>query len=234
MFKKAVLAMSLCMIATTAFAADRDIEVQMREGQTASLGPCGGTATVRREEGTLKVFISNTRDCSNIKINGKEIGKLKNGAGTETIELNEHIGSNNFQVEAVSNKGKTSVRIDINSYLQPVRREQTYNVYSPADFSLSTGIFGRKEASLQDCGGQVYLTGSGNSTTLNFSGIQNCSNFDVMTSDGRSVLYPNTKIGRGNSSLPLIAGQGSSLKVIVKSDTSKHYDIFVVNYLSVF
>lgn len=213
----------------------------------AALPNCKGNVALKREDGTLILVVNNTSNCTNVFMEGgygyesmTRVGKIENGVGTEYIGLNERIGNNTFRVLLTSNTGKTAGWITITSTVEPPRRPPTYNPYAAPDFTLSTSYFGRKWAALSDCGGSVYLTVEYGTVYLNFSNVAKCSNFDVLTANGDNANYNSEKINapNGNRSekirIPnrLYDVGRNSVKVVVKSNSGKTYDMFRINFVA--
>ncbi len=98
MYQKAILSLLLAFGVSSAFAnPNASVDIKLQEGESSGLGPCGGYAVVGREHGTLVLTISNSHNCSNILMNGKQIGKLRGGRGSQSIGLDEHIGHKGFR-----------------------------------------------------------------------------------------------------------------------------------------
>ena len=232
MFKKALLALSLTVGVSSAFAnspQNRHVSVNLSEGQTSSLGFCGGTASAFRVHGTLELQISGAHNCSNIFKNGQEVGKLENGRGSETFGLSEQVGQNTFRFVAKSGTGDTSATIFVSSYRRPVVRVPEISPRTPADFTLSSSKYGMWSANLDTCGGTASIRLIGNDVYLYLQGMSRCSMYDVLSADGMAINFPKTpitgpiRLGRNNS--------GEVLKMVVRSERGNvtgNYDVFRV------
>lgn len=233
MFKKSLLAISLTMIASSAFAnrsQDRHTSIKMVENQSiADIPFCGGSASVFRSQGTLEFQISEAHNCSNIFMNGVEVGKLKGGQGKTMIGLAEQIGPNKFTVRAQSGENKSSATFHITSYRQPIVRVPQISVNTPSDFTLSSSFFGLRASALETCGGQASIRIISGSVYLYLIGMQKCSEYDILTADGQAVDFPKQpvtgaiRLGADNS--------GHSFKMVVRSqrgNVTGNYDVFRV------
>ncbi len=224
-----------------------EVSLQWGGNAYAELPNCKGSVALKREDGTLTLVVSNTSNCTNVFMEGGygyesmvRVGKIENGAGTERIGLNEKIGSNKFRVLLTSNSGKTAGWVTIQSHVQPPRRSSAYDPKASPDFTLSTSFFGRRWAPLNDCGGSIYLTVEYGSVYLNFNNVAKCSNFDVLTANGDDANYSKQKINGpdGNRSekirIPnhLYDTGRNTVKVVVKSNSGKNYDIFLIKFVA--
>lgn len=95
-------------------------------------------------------------------------------------------------------------------------------------------------AQLADCGGYVQLSkDSAGRAVLTFTNVQKCSNFDILKSNGSYSSYKEQKIGsEGNRSetftIPFNQTEfgGNTVKVVVKSNSAKTYDVFNLEFWS--
>ena len=219
------------------------LNAQSNMGQTIEISLCHGQVRLERQFGTLVLKVMSPDHCSDVYVkdaahpNITKIGHFKGGQGDLEIGLAETYGANSFEVLLTSGSGKTATRIKVYSFkARPVEPKVNFNNSAP-DFSLSTNLFGRKWAMLDDCGGTVTLEVGGGSVYLNFSNVKNCSNFDILSDNGAATNYKEQKIGNeGNRSeriaLPREIYQGGSntIKVVVKSGSKKTFDVFNVKF----
>ncbi len=210
-----------------------------------SLNKCLGSIRLERNEGTLELVVSNTKNCSNVyqKLEDGEwklIGDLDYGRGDERIGLPEKVGKNKFLILLASNTGKTSALITVNSTVAP-KVKSKINPKGPADFSLSTSKFGRRWSPLEECGGSVTLSIEGGTVYLYFQRLNNkkCSLFDVLSSDGDDLDYRAQKIGSQAERTEKIAlprrfydAGINDIKVIVRSESGKTGDMFRVKFFA--
>ena len=98
-------------------------------------------------------------------------------------------------------------------------------------------------ASLPDCGGTIKVTESDNQgsdqVNIVFKDVVNCSNFDILSSNGDAVNYPNKKLQgedrarSGSFTLPKrVLGEGfNSIQVRVQSNSRKTMDTINVLFI---
>ncbi len=205
-----------------------NFEMSERASSVPKIPFCGGSASVQRLGGTLYLVISNTHNCSDITMDGKLIGHLHDGEGTDYVGLKERVGQNSFIVRAQSENGNTSATFHVQSYRQPAPKNQI-NASSPADFTLSTTLFGLRSGYLDDCGGEAFLIISGGKAYVDLSRMQRCGEYDILAVDGRPVEFPKTSIG---APIQLgYLGQDNTYKIVVRSQNAKktgNYDVFDV------
>ncbi len=245
--KSLVLGLATLVLSVNVLAVSEQYSMSWPSDRVESLNACKGSAQLIRRDGNFYLKVQDAASCSNISIQEADgqmvkVGKLKGGEGVEYIALNEHFGKNQFVVVAESNSGKTSATITVTSFVAPPPPKPpvaTINPNQPADFVLSTYLFGRRSASLGDCGGTVTLHKLGGQAALYFQNVQKCSNFDILKANGEYTRFADQKIGtEGNRTDDIVipgnmTEYGSNeIKVVVKSNSKKTYDIFKLQFFA--
>jgi hypothetical protein len=225
------------------------------EGQSSGvLTKCNTTVRLERDRNTntLNLIVDNVAGqvshCSNVWMQGADgqyvrVGKIAGGTAQEKIALGERYGQNTFKVKLESDKKKTAGEIEISSYVpkpKPKPQVEKISPNEPADFTLSNYVFGRRFAELGDCGGSVYMHVENGAVKLDFSNVAHCSNFDILSDNGSQTLFKDQKIEgtEGNRSdtkeIPreLYQSGANTIKVVVRSGTSKTFDVFRIMFLA--
>lgn len=186
-------------------------------GQSVALPTCGGYVQLSSTLfGYPALKIVNNSQCSNIQINGV----VYKSQDYEKIRIN--LGQTVARIH--SNSGKTWDDVVIN--------------YSPtysARFSNGQPVIG-----LSNCGGSASINVSGGQVNLVFRNVAQCSNFDILSSNGQGVNYPNQKIAGPNGNRsgsftlpPSLYQYGiNGVQVIVKSNSGKTADVLYVQFLA--
>jgi hypothetical protein len=255
--KSMFLFLVLSLLSVVAFAASSTLEI----GDEAYLSDCGGQIRVTKSaQGNgggeqLNLVFTGVRYCSNFDIvsaNGQSVGydnkKLQGSEGNRYASFTLpkrviELGYNNIVVVVKSNSGKHSDWI----------RLHFVEVAAPRYPSPSSGekhgyvtLTLNQEAYLDACGGMVSITRSpqgnngGEQVNLVFRGVENCSNFDILSNDGARINYPNKKLQgsagnyHGSFTLPkFVIDYGfNNVKVVVKSDSGKHSDTIKVAFVA--
>jgi hypothetical protein len=211
--------------------------------RTAYLEHCGGTArlTETYENGARRpsLQISGVQNCSNIIINGENSGKLDNGSAERTIY--EHSGLNINTITLESNSGKTSDTVRVQSFGETPVETPSYNPTVIYTFGVFASEFGSsKIASLPNCGGTAKVTVTdGETINVVFKNLQQCSKFDILKANDEKVDYPTKKIPAevdrqhgGSFTIPayLVKTGQNSIKVIVRSDSAKTYEVLLIRF----
>lgn len=230
-------------------------------GDEAYLSDCGGKVSVTKsDQGNgeqLNLVFSGVEKCSNFDIlsaNGmsanyddKKIpGNNGDRGGSFTLPKRViDLGYNNIKVVVRSNTGKTSdtIRLRFREVVRTPAPAPTPSRETHRSMSLMLG----DEASLTACGGYVEIKKSaqgndGEQVNLIFRGVQDCSNFDILSNDGQPINYPNKKLEErrdgtrgGSFTLPksVIDYGWNNVKIVLKSNTGKHSDTIRVQFVAV-
>jgi hypothetical protein len=190
------------------------------------LPSCGGTAVLSRTYGGLTLHINRARDCSNLVVDGfthKLDGNPNNYWGAVQLRSN-----GNAHIEIRSNSGAHHDTIIVRASYNPPTGGA--NVY----LDTRSNRWGR----LPTCGGTVEVNTMGNQVNLVFRDVENCSNFDILSNDGRSISYPNQKLGgrdgarAGSFTLPkrVVDFGHNGVRVELRSNSRKTNDIVYVKF----
>lgn len=95
-----------------------------------------------------------------------------------------------------------------------------------------------RRAYLPNCKGTVELKIAGGNANLIFRDVENCSNFDIMASNGEKVDYPNHKLGGGDRdrsgsfSIPrrLVDYGYNGIIVALQSNSKKTRDLIRIHF----
>lgn len=228
---------------STAFAGGSAIH---REG-VAGLSECGGTLRVSEMfSGDLRLEIRDVRNCSQVQVTGgfKHIdGKLEprvhsdpNGPRESMVVVpRSMLRDGRVEVSIRSRSGKTEDSITIFVSSGHERRSE-----DPITMTLGD------EARLSSCGGTVEVNSHGDQVNLVFRHVENCSNFDILSSSGTKIAYEAKKLqgGPGNYSgsftLPKRVVRDlfesflgyNSVKVRVNSNSGAHGDVIIVKFFN--
>ena len=221
---KGLLAVVVALSTTTAFA---DFN-----GSYTRLPDCGGTANVSQTSRNVQLVFDGVKFCKTVIVNGAEYKLEENYDRTFSgkIALENRVGDNRVRVVVESGSKKHQ---DSFIAFYTVAPSKVGNVF------LST-LAGKRFAYLPSCGGTVELDVTYGNVNLIFRNVENCSNFDILSSGGDSVDYPNKKLqeqgrGRGGSfTLPrrVLDFGLNGVQVVVKSNSGKTNDYVFVQFLA--
>jgi hypothetical protein len=111
-------------------------------------------------------------------------------------------------------------------------------VRAPVGATVLLDTHRNKFAALNSCGGTVELKMVAGQADLIFRGVRNCSEFDILESNGRATRFPHAKLQgvqgdrSGSFTLPryvLDFGYNGVL-VNMKSQSGKHDDVIFVQF----
>lgn len=211
----------------------------------ASLPSCGGVVQTKiANAGTqLNLVFSNVSQCSNFDIvtaNGTRVnypnqkldGKNQDRYGSFTIPSSLiDFGSNTIRVQIQSNSGAHSDTIVVS-----VRATgDDSSSKSATTYMSSTAV-----SSLSACGGVVQTKVSNGQLNIIFKNVTDCSNFDIVKSNGDRVDYPNMKLQgvqgarAGSFTLPksVIEFGFNTVRVQLKSNSGKTSETIVISFLA--
>ncbi len=247
--KKLFSVFALALLSTSAMAGT----VYMDGNDYGNLPDCNGSVrtSIDNNNTQLNLVFSNVVNCSNFDIvsaNGgrvnypnKKLGgadRARSGSFTIPGSMIDY-GSNTIRVQVKSNSGQTSDTIVIR-----VRARSTQPTPPTGGSHSSISMSSRDSAYMRACGGtiQTTVTGSSYNRQLNlvFRDVVNCSNFDILKSNGDRVNYPNKKLGgldrsrSGSFTLPqnVIDFGWNSVTVVLKSNSGQTSETIRVNFVA--
>lgn len=234
--------LSMTATLTSAFAGT----VYMDANEYASLPSCGGVVQtkVANNDTQLNLVFSNVSQCSNFDIvaaNGTRVnypnqklqGRNQDRSGSFTIPTSMiDYGTNTIRVQLQSNSGAHSDMIVITV--------RATGGSTPSGRTATTYMNSNSVTMLSVCGGLVQTKVTNGQLNIVFQNVKNCSNFDIVGSNGDRVDYPNKKLqGRnqdrsGSFTLPksVIDFGFNTVRVLLKSDSGKTSETLVISFLA--
>ena len=238
--KNVLSLLALVLSSSSAFAGT----VYMNANDIASLPDCNGTVQTKivNNNTQLNLVFSNVVSCSNfdiVKANGEKVvysnqklgGKMRARSGSFTIPANLiEIGSNSIRVLLKSNSAKTY---------------DTIVVKVKAKSSLPSNVMfmdSNDKKSLKQCAGTIKTQVNNGKLNIVFNKVENCSNFDILNSNGDKVAYDNQKIQQnasgsrsGSFTLPkrVIDLGTNTVYIQVKSNSGKTSDTVAIRFFAI-
>ncbi len=211
-------AMVLSGFTTQAFANTYQLD---SNHSNAYLANCGGTVHLERDifSDELVLSIESLENCSNVTTDGRT-EKVDDGwlfGRSADFVINENRGETTFYIH--SNSKKTS---------------DTVVVKTRSSGSNNGGHASSYKLNLESCGGtMVARMESSGQVNLIFKGVQQCSNFDILSHNGDSVEYGVKKLQQdssgnygGSFTIPnrFKTSFVNGVVIVVKSNSGKHGD----------
>lgn len=241
--KKFFSVLALSLFSASTFAGT----VYVDANDFVSLPDCGGVlrTSIDNNNTQLNLVFSNVVSCSNFDIlssNGEAVkytnkklqGQDRSRDGSFTVPGSLiDVGRNTLRVVVQSNSKKTSDTIVIRF---KARSSSSSNQGGTSRITMRANDI----QTLQSCGGVVQTkVSNGNQLNIIFKNVSNCSNFDIVKSNGDRVDYDNQKLQgldgarSGSFTLPKSVMEFglNRVTVLLKSNSGKTAETIAIDFL---